>query len=319
MRLENIFGAFDGMSGGQLALNRAGIEYETYYASEINQHVINVAQQNYPNTVQLGSIIDIRSLPEIDLMLGGSPCQGFSFAGKQLNFEHPKSKLFFEFVRLFNMVKPKWFLLENVKMKQQYQDIISSYLGVKPIEINSQLVSAQHRRRLYWTNIPNIEQPDDMQILLEDILENNVEGIKLDFINAKHVLTARNGKEIRLTSDVKPPYTIYETRTEEGKAIRREMRRLTGRDITPRSKKYKAYYPSTHHNKANCLLATPSELDNIVDKQGVYRALTIIERERLQTIPDNYTQLASPSQRKKMIGNGWTIDVIAHILRNIPE
>lgn len=174
----NVLSLFDGMSCGQLALNRAGIKYDTYFASEIDKHAIKVTQANFPNTVQIGDVTEVVGslLPQIDLLIGGSPCQGFSFAGKQLNFSDPRSFLFFEFVRLLNECKPRYFLLENVKMKKEYQDVISEYLGVHPIQINSALVSAQNRVRLYWTNIPGVEQPEDRGILLKDILEDNVDS-----------------------------------------------------------------------------------------------------------------------------------------------
>jgi site-specific DNA-cytosine methylase len=168
----NVLSLFDGISCGQIALERAGIEVENYFASEIDKYAIQVAKHNYPNTKHIGSVTDVMGsdLPKIDLLIGGSPCQGFSFAGKQLNFDDPRSKLFFEFVRLKNECKPKHFLLENNRMKQEYQDIISSYLGVEPIKINSNLVSAQNRNRLYWTNIPNVKIPQDKGIMLKDII-----------------------------------------------------------------------------------------------------------------------------------------------------
>ena len=139
----NILSLFDGMSCGQIAINRVGIKYDNYFASEIDENAIQVTMDNYPNTKQLGDVTKIKSsdLPQIDLLIGGSPCQGFSFAGKQLNFDDPRSKLFFEFVRLKNECNPKYFLLENVKMRKDFQDIISKYLGVEPIEINSSTVS----------------------------------------------------------------------------------------------------------------------------------------------------------------------------------
>ena len=144
-----VLSLFDGMSCGQIALNRAGIEYDNYFASEIDKHAIKVTQTNYPKTIQLGDVTKVKGsdLPKIDLLIGGSPCQGFSFAGKGLNFEDPRSKLFFEFVRLKNETQPKYWLLENVKMKAEHQNIISEILGVKPILINSSLVSAQNRER----------------------------------------------------------------------------------------------------------------------------------------------------------------------------
>jgi site-specific DNA-cytosine methylase len=168
----NVLSLFDGISCGQIALERAGIEVENYFASEIDKYAIQVAKHNYPNTKHIGSVTDVMGsdLPKIDLLIGGSPCQGFSFAGKQLNFDDPRSKLFFEFVRLKNECNPKHFLLENNRMKQEYQDIISGYLGVEPIKINSNLVSAQNRNRLYWTNIPNVKFPQDKGIMLKDII-----------------------------------------------------------------------------------------------------------------------------------------------------
>ncbi|MFW6226423.1 MAG: DNA (cytosine-5-)-methyltransferase [bacterium] len=315
----NILSLFDGMSCGQIALNNLNIKYDNYYASEIDKHAIKVTQHNFPNTIQLGDITQLKGsdLPKIDLLMGGSPCQGFSFAGKQLNFEDSRSKLFFEFVRLKNELNPKYFLLENVKMKKQYQDIINEFLGENPIEINSELVSAQHRRRLYWTNIPNVTQPKDKNIFLNDILEDNIGGIKIDFNEDgifKH--KAKNGKNIILESSFSPPYTIYESRTEEGKRERKRLKKLLGKDTTPRGVNYKEYRINKK-NKANCLVATPSELDYIVDRQYNYRLLTLTEMERLQNVPDGYTNVVSDNQRRKMIGNGWTVGVIEHILKNM--
>jgi site-specific DNA-cytosine methylase len=168
----NVLSLFDGISCGQIALERQGIEVENYFASEIDKYAIQVTKHNYPNTKHIGSVTDVMGsdLPKIDLLIGGSPCQGFSFSGKQLNFDDPRSKLFFEFVRLKNECKPTHFLLENNRMKQEYQDIISGYLGVEPIKINSNLVSAQNRNRLYWTNIPNVKIPQDKGIMLKDII-----------------------------------------------------------------------------------------------------------------------------------------------------
>ena len=170
----NILSLFDGMSCGQIALDKLGIPVTNYFASEIDKYAIEIAKKNYPSTIHLGDVTQVKGddLPQIDLLIGGSPCQGFSFAGKQLNFDDPRSKLFFEFVRLLKETKPKYFLLENVKMKKEYQDVISQHLGVEPIEINSALVSAQNRKRLYWTNIPNVTQPEDKGIILRDILED---------------------------------------------------------------------------------------------------------------------------------------------------
>ena len=159
----NVLSLFDGMSCGQIALNRLGIKISKYYASEIDKAPIKVTQHNYPDTIQVGDVTKVKGedLPQIDLLIGGSPCQGFSFAGKKLNFEDPRSILFFEFVRLLDECKPTYFLLENVKMKKEWQDVISDLLGVQPMRINSSKFTAAKRDRLYWTNIPNISQPID--------------------------------------------------------------------------------------------------------------------------------------------------------------
>ena len=169
----NVLSLFDGMSCGQIALDKLGLKVDKYFASEIDKYAIKVAKANYPDTIHLGDVRDVKAsdLPEIDLLIGGSPCQGFSFAGKHLNFDDPRSALFFEYVRLLKELKPKYFLLENVRMKQESQDIISECLGVQPVAVNSNLVSAQNRYRLYWTNI-HFDIPSDKGIVLKDILED---------------------------------------------------------------------------------------------------------------------------------------------------
>lgn len=185
----NVLSLFDGMSCGQIALDQSGIEVDKYYASEIDKYAIEIAKKNYPNTMHVGDVtkVDGTQLDKIDLLIGGSPCQGFSFAGKQLNFNDPRSALFFEFVRLLKETKPKYFLLENVRMKKEFQDIITEHLGVEPIMINSALVSAQNRVRLYWTNIPNITQPKDKGIVLKDVLEETPDN----FVKMSNTFTAR--------------------------------------------------------------------------------------------------------------------------------
>jgi len=309
-----VLSLFDGMSCGQIALNRAGFEVESYSASEIDKHAISAAMANYPNTIQLGDVrlVSALDVDNIDLLIGGSPCQGFSFAGKQLNFEDPRSKLFFEFVRLLEETKPKYFLLENVKMNQESKDVISKYLGVEPIEINSALVSAQNRKRLYWTNIPNVTQPEDLGILLQDIIE---EDGAFEFVP--------NSKTVNRV--YKENYVQYDV---HGKGYGSQDQR--------------AFYP---HKKSGCLLVSnPPKFvcGPLVFRQksktvraggrGSYdrhewdsvdvnhiRKFTVVECELLQTVPDGYTAKggASNTQRYKMLGNGWTVDVIAHILKNM--
>jgi len=182
-----VLSLFDGMSCGRIALDQLGIPVEKYYASEIDKYAIQVAQANYPDTIHVGDIcnLDPEDYKDIDLILAGSPCQGFSFAGKQLAFDDPRSALFFEFIRLLKEIKPKYFLLENVRMKKEFLQVISEQVsecypeipfGIEPVFINSSLVSAQSRQRYYWTNIPGIKQPEDKGIVLRDILEDNFDS-----------------------------------------------------------------------------------------------------------------------------------------------
>ena len=176
IELDNVLSLFDGMSCGQLALDTLGIKVNNYFASEIDPYAMQIARKNYPNTKHIGSVLDVKGsdLPRIDLLIGGSPCQSFSNAGDGSGMDG-KSKLFWEFVRVLKETKPTYFLLENVKMKKEWEKIITDTLGVEPIAINSRLLTAQNRPRLYWTNIPNVVQPIDRCIVLRDILEDEVD------------------------------------------------------------------------------------------------------------------------------------------------
>ncbi len=277
----NVLSLFDGMSCGQIALNRAGIKYDKYFASEIDKYAIQVTQHNYPETIQIGDILDIKGsdLPKIDIMFGGSPCQGFSFAGKRLNFEDPRSKLFFEFVRLKEELNPKYFLLENVKMKKEHEQVITEHMGVEPIKINSNLVSAQSRERLYWTNIPGIEQPEDKGILVKDII---------DYIGEHKTLPPK-------TIQAQLYYAKNYKATGKAPTLTRELAHGWGKNITPK-----------------CYI----EIKAIT---GEDRLFSPLECERLQTVPDNYSSVVSNTQRFNMLGNGWTVDVITHIFKNIKQ
>ena len=324
----NVLSLFDGMSCGQIALNRAGIPYDKYYASEIDKHAIKVTQHNYPDTIQLGSVIDIKGqdLPKIDLLIGGSPCQGFYFAGKQLNFDDPRSKLFFEFVRLKNECNPTYFLLENVKMKKEYEDIITEYLGVKPIAINSELFSAQDRKRIYWTNINFKALPTENKLTVEDILEDEVD-VKYYIEPKRSVVICENEvkkRKIAFIGSNSQGNRIYNIHCKivclcgEGGGLGaktglyalpcltpdRLEKRQNGRRFKPSNSKF---YTLTAMDKHGILT------DNFI------RKLTPIECERLQTVPDNYTAIVSNSQRYKMLGNGWTVDVIAHIFGGLKQ
>jgi len=295
----NVLSLFDGMSCGRVALDQLDIPVDNYYASEIDKWAIQIAQKNYPDTIQLGDVtkFDIDKLPEIDLLIGGSPCQGFSFSGRQLNFDDPRSKLFFVYVHILQKVKPRYFLLENVVMKREYQDIISDYLGVKPIKINSSLVSAQSRNRLYWTNIPHIKQPNDRGIVIQDILDDSqpVENYRTkndDYIRPKIREMLGNSKysdtfKFKWDSDDR----ILVTRP-DGLKIQR-----IGRIAFP-------------DNKAEIVTT-------LTQPTVAFRKMTPLECERLQTLPDGYTIGVSDSQRYKMLGNGWTVEVIKHIFKEM--
>jgi len=300
----NVLSLFDGMSCGQIALERVGLKVDNYFASEIDKHAIKVTQANYPNTIQLGDVINVKGcdLPKIDFLMGGSPCQGFSFSGKQLNFSDPRSKLFFEFVRLVKETNPNYWLLENVVMKKEYEKVISEYLGVEPVKINSSLVSAQNRVRLYWANF-KIVQPADRGIILIDILETN------ELINPSAIRGRRLNKA-----------TILGRRLNE-----RGVRDDYNKDV-PITQCLEVR--ATNTNKSNCL--TTVEKDNVLTTMPIgrhkdafknklpFRYYTLKEYCRLQTVPENYfTNIVSESQAKKMLGNGWTVDVIVEIIKEL--
>tara|TARA_R110000851_G_scaffold144518_2_gene283670 strand:+ start:31 stop:936 length:906 start_codon:yes stop_codon:yes gene_type:complete len=297
-----VLSCFDGMSCGQIALNKASIDYSTYYASELDKYAIQVTQANYPNTVQLGDIrsVDHLALPKIDLLVGGSPCQGFSFAGKQLNFEDPRSKLFFDFVRLKDTLKPKYFLLENVRMSKQSQDIISKYMGCEPVAINSALVSAQSRQRLYWTNIP-FTMPEDKGIVLGDVLETGfTDRDKSHCIDANYF----KGGNLKSYFDKGRRQLVFNKPVQVNPS-----KKAGGKQPYIQDRVF------SKQGKSHALTASFASRTN-VDDNG-FRKLTPLECERLQTVPEGYTNHVSNTQRYKMLGNGWTVDVIATILEGI--
>lgn len=297
----NVLSLFDGISCGQIALERTGIEVENYFASEIDKYAIQITMANYPNTKQLGDVKKVTAdqLPKIDLLIGGSPCQGFSFAGAGLNFEDERSKLFFEFVRLKNELKPKYFLLENVKMKQEFQDIISEQLGVKPILINSSLVSAQNRERLYWTNIPVIGQPIDKGILLKDIIEDG-QVLKDKSQTILATLYKENAKSMikRNKQGLLILKNIYPKKGQNGNVY----------SIFGKCKTLSAGVGI----KGNGIGSSNAPKIESINADG-WRKLSPLECERLQTVPDGYTKYVSDTQRYKALGNGWTVDVISFI------
>ena len=342
-----VLSLFDGMSCGQLALQRIGANVTTYFASEIDKYAIQIAKKNFPNTIHLGDVTTIDSVDNIDLLIGGSPCQGFSFAGKHLNFDDPRSKLFFEFVRLLKECKPKYFLLENVVMAKSSQQVISQYLGVEPIEINSSLVSAQHRKRLYWTNIP-FEMPDDKKIYLKDILENGLASDKMTKDGKAYCLTARYQGAVWWNSIARKQRTMVKVDKPISKYGLQQVgvADLNGHDLLKRVYSSEGKSPTLNAhgggntepkvelpNKAYTIKAqyykssrANFETDKggfkatgVQNEKGQWRKLTPLECERLQTVDDNYTEGVSNTQRYKMLGNGWTIDVVANILKNITK
>lgn len=281
-----VLSLFDGISCGQIALERAGIPVKRYYASEIDSNCITVTQESFPNTIQLGDIrqIDGNLFKSVDLLIGGSPCQDFSTLGKREGLNGNKSSLFWEFARILKEVKPKYFLLENnANMPKEAKEIITNELGVEPIRINSKLFVQQNRDRLYWTNI-SVTVPTQREY--KPILEINRERIKLvPYVEKKLPLFIEKYGYIPEKFN---PYNLTE---------------IT--DIFP------------------CLTAQGNSQTKsstvIINQGGVYSKLSPVEWERLQTIPDNYTSAINESNRYKCIGNAWTVDVIAHIFRGLKE
>ncbi len=304
----NVLSLFDGMSCGQIALEKAGIEVGKYYAAEIDKYAIKVAKANYPDMIHLGDVREVKadSLPKIDLLIGGSPCQGFSFAGKQLNFDDPRSKLFWEYVRLLKALKPKYFLLENVKMKKESMDVITEALGVEPIFINSNLVSAQNRQRYYWTNIPMDKLPDDKGVVLADILEDgHVDRDKSHCIDANYF----KGGNLKSYFEKHRRQLVF---SDDG------MCHVGDADLKGHDYNRRVYHPDGK-GPSLCASSGGNLEPKTYIKPNSWRKLTPLECERLQTVPEGYTDHVSNTQRYKMLGNGWTVDVIKHIFEGVKQ
>lgn len=286
---------FDGISCGLVALIRAGHKIARYVAFEIDEAAILVSQWNFNIIEHRGTVegVDFTEFAGFDLLIGGSPCQGFSFAGKQLNFEDPRSALFFEFVRAKNEINPRNFLLENVRMKKQSLDTITQYLNVEPIYIDSALVSAQTRKRWYWSDIKHITQPENTGLLLKDII---VDGF-VDRDKALAVTTRAIGGASKKRYLEKNMHQIV-----FGAAMRGRYDK-TG--------KVSQILEVSDREKSNAI--TTVQKDSLLWNGKDWRTLTPVECERLQTLPDNYTADVNKGQRSKALGNGWTVDVIAHI------
>ena len=290
----NVLSLFDGMSCGQIALNKAGIKYDNYYASEIKKSAIKVTKKNYPNTIHIGDICNIHAtdLPKIDLLIGGSPCQDFSIANMhgRKGLAGQKSKLFYEYLRLLNECKPKYFLLENVVMTDYYKNQLDNYLKVCGFYINSSLVSYQNRERIYWTNIPNTTKPTDKNISFQDHKETNNNKIKKYKLKKtkRHIQMWNNGKGRTPTKLNK-----YEDR--------------------------KSCLNATTEKKVHCLTRSQFNSPNsgLIAYKDFCRTLTRKELEMAQTVPVGYTNCLNYRQAADVLGDGWTIDVIVHIFKNI--
>lgn len=377
MKHLTVLSLFDGISCGRVALQRANIPVAKYYASEIDKYAIQVTQKNWPDTIQLGDVKNVwaRNLPKIDLLIGGSPCQDLSIAkvGRK-GLDGERSGLFWHYVRLLRTCKPKYFLLENVaSMSKDNERKITEVLGVEPIMINSALVSAQQRKRLYWTNIPNITQPEDKGLVLADILENGLPyeekakaltvsytgAVIKDSLEKKRKTMIFNPYNNKINTEKSAPLgtnpqcqtskcgqvvikpmrlgglygqiTRWGCYAKEGKAPTLTASMGMGGGFVPMvpiqlvggGQAQRIYDVK---GKTICLSAnggggakTGLYKIDLPDGQYTVRKLTPVECERLQTLPDNYSAGISNTQRYKCIGNGWTVDVIAHIFSFIPK
>lgn len=290
----NVLSLFDGMSCGQIALERIGAKVDRYFASEIKKHAIKVAKANYPNTIHIGDVTKVSCkdgvlyteqgnyiVGKIDLLIGGSPCQDFSILkanGKGL--EGDKSKLFYEYLRLLKEIKPKYFLLENVKMKKESEKQLNEYLGVEGLHINSSLVSYQNRPRIYWTNIPNVSLPTDKHINFQDYI-------------------GKFGEDL-----------------EQYKVKRTPSREKMWNNGQGRNNFLGGCDNKTYADKVNCLTRKQDRSPNsgLIEYEDFCRYLTRRELEQAQTVPLGYTDCVSYNQAQDLLGDGWTVNVIAHIL-----
>ena len=339
----NVLSLFDGISCGRVALERAGIKVDNYYASEIDKNAIQISQKNYPDIIHFGSVVDLdglmfhgESYPRIDLLIGGFPCTNLSIAKKNREgLKGSESGLFYEMVRIHKETNPKWFIYENVaSMAKDQKDLITSVLGVEPIKIDASLVSAQQRKRLFWTNIPGITQPEDKHIYLKDIIESG-EAVKEkaycltahqkdfinDFIKRHQGNYVFKDKPIRITSLGKGGqgdriYSIHGksvclSANGGGRGAKTGLYLITGGAKRTRSSKGKQLEIRTD-GKSNAM--TTVQTDSLVVLKDYFRPLTPVETERLQSLPDNYTEGVSKTGRKKLCGNAFNVDVVAHIL-----
>ena len=346
----NVLSLFDGISCGMVALERAGIEVNNYYASEIDKYAVQVSEKNYPDIIRLGDVtkwgewdIDFK---KIGLLLAGFPCQAWSVAGHQQGDLDPRGMLLWDMLNIYNHIKninPNLlFLFENVQMKKDFQDYVNTAIGVTPICINSSLLSAQNRKRNYWTNIPNVTQPEDKGIMLKDIIEGgDVDRNKSYCIDANYwkggnlrqylekarrQLVFKDKSQVMLATKYKENVKSMINRRKFGLCVptvgRIVGRRLDENGVRQDYSNIKAIQQLEPRADQKSGTLTTVQKDNVLIKpigaeDIIVRKLTPLECERLQTLPDGYTSRVSNSQRYKCIGNGWTVDVISHILKNI--
>ena len=372
----NVLSLFDGLSGGRVALKRAKISVNNYYSSEVDKYAISIADKNHPQDTQnrLGDVTKLTKKQlkklNINLLIGGSPCQGFSMAGKlkgsstkdgvevttlkqykklkKKGFEFEgQSYLFWEFIRVWEIVKPKYFMLENVRVTKKWLPMFNKALGVEPIFINSNLVSGQNRPRYYWTNIPMKKMPKDKGILIKDILDNDVVIIERELPTTTTIDSESDIKSVTKGSSGKSWFFEQQTTTTDSKS--RTLKAGGGSGNIPKIIIDKTVRPAVAKNmieqhdnivksdkdfyqmectsgfqdnkvalKKSCCLRAGNADCFVLDKSILkYRRFTPLECERLQTLPDNYTDGVSTTQRYKMIGNGWTINAVKHIFKGM--
>lgn len=335
-----ILSLFDGISCARVALERSKHIVERYFASEVDKYAIQISSKNFPDVIQIGDVKMVAhkdapihyKLDDIDLLIGGSPCQDLSIAKKdRKGLDGERSGLFWEYVRILREVKPKYFILENVaSMPKEAKEIITRELGVEPIMINASLVSAQNRKRLFWTNIPNVTQPEDRGILLKDIIEDGVcDRDKSYCIDANYY---KGGKIGGTHQSSTRNYTIRIGKINKGGQGDR-IYSIEGKSVNlsanggGRGAKTGLYavedksycVPSTYYKENVKSLIQRKKKGLMVNENTTIRKLTPIECERLQGLPDNYTEGVSNTQRYKALGNAFNVDVVAHILSFIPK
>jgi DNA-cytosine methyltransferase len=314
----NVLSLFDGVSCGRVALEKANININKYFASEIDPHAVKIALKNYPNTIQLGNVEEITNellddLGKIDILIGGSPCQDLSIAKKdRKGLKGERSKLFYEYIRVLRKTNPKYFFFENVgSMTNEDKDIITEHFEVEPVVLNSNLLTAQNRVRYYWTNIEGYEVPVDKGILVADVLEEEVDP--KFFLQEDYEFIPSSNKKSKTGMKFRCGIVSTKKWLDNGKNL--------SRNFPQGNRVYSVNGKSASLSANGGGLGAKTGLYYLEDgkpfSKNNIRRLTPVECERLQTLPDNYTEGISDTQRYKCLGNGWTVDVIAHFFKDI--